>query len=250
MPKVSIILPVYNGEEFLRQAINSVLLQSFADWEMIIINDGSSDTSGSIIGSFVSKDSRIRQIVHERNLGLVASLNEGVAVSSGEYLARLDSDDFWSDPDKLARQAAYLDNNPQCGLVGTRAEMVDMAGKHLYDFKPPSDDKNIRKQILLRNCFIHSSILIRKNILQQAGGYRVEDRHVEDYSLWLRMGKLAGFANLPEVSVVYRKNPSGITRTKNREQVRAALQLVEKFKNEYPGIWLARIKWRIQSLFV
>jgi glycosyltransferase involved in cell wall biosynthesis len=246
MAQVSIILPVYNGEAHLKQAINSVLLQSYSDWELIVIDDGSTDTTASIIQSYVSKDSRVRQIIHEKNLGLVTSLNEGVAVSAGSFLARLDCDDYWPSPDKLNKQMEFLGQHPRCGLVGTWAEMLDMQGKRLYDFKPPANDVAIRKQILWHNCFVHSGIIIRKNILRQAGGYKLEDLHVEDYALWLRAGKISALANLPEVLVKYRKNPAGVTKTKNREQVAAALGLIRQFKDYYPGHWLGWLKWRLQ----
>lgn len=249
MSQVSILMPVYNGEEFLKQAMNSVLVQSFPDWELLVVNDGSTDRSGEIIKWYAGQDSRIKLITNEHNLGLVASLNEAVAAAKGDLLARLDCDDWWSEPQKLFKQVEFLNLHQDFGLVGTWAALVEPSGKCLSYFKPPVDDAGIRKQILWHNCFIHSSILARKDIMLKAGGYKAGDRHAEDYALWLRMGRLAKFANLPVSMVKYRINPAGVTKTKNQEQISTAIKLISQFNNQYPNFWLGWLKWHLQKLF-
>lgn len=246
MPQVSIILPVHNGETDLPGALQSVFGQSFSDWELIIVNDGSTDGTSSIIGDFQKRDSRITRIDHPQNLGLVQSLNDAVAASRGEFLARLDADDLWSDGQKLAEQVGFLTGHGDYNLVGTWAKVVSTGGMKLYNFRPPASDQKIRQEILLHNCFVHSGIMVRKFALQAAGGYQAADRHVEDYALWLRLGRLGKFANLPRVLVSYRVNEQGITQTKNREQVRNVCRMIAQYRQFYPRYWLAYIKWRLQ----
>ncbi len=247
MPKVSVLLPVYNGERFLEQAVASVLAQTFSDWELILINDGSTDTSGKIISKLQNTDQRIKAINQPQNLGLVQSLNEAVAASAGEYLARLDSDDAWTSAEKLSSQVKFLDENSGCDLLGTWAEVVSPEGRRLYDFCPPATDAQIRRQILCRNCFVHSSVVVRKSALLKAGGYRQEDLHVEDYALWLRMGQKGAWANLNSIMVRYCQNPLGITGQKKQQMIKSVLNLIKLNKNYYPNYWLGWIKWRIQT---
>jgi len=247
MPAISILMPVYNGEAFLKQAINSVLVQSFLDWELIIINDNSTDKSPEIIKWYLGQDDRIRLISNETNLGLVASLNEGINIAKGEFLARLDCDDYWSNPEKLSKQVNFLAQNPDCALLGAWADMIDESGKHLKNFCPPVADKKIRGQILWHNCFLHSSIMVRKSVLLEAGGYKREEQHVEDYGLWLRIGKIAQFANLSEVLVSYRLVPQSVTRTKNAQQLKSIISLIKKYKGDYPNYRVGYLKWRLQK---
>lgn len=249
MPKVSVILPAYNGEKYIERAILSVLAQNYTDWELVAVNDGSVDGTLEILEKFKNKESRLKIIIHEKNSGLIVSLNDALAVSGGEYIARIDCDDVWSSQDKLKKQVEFLDQHQDYGLVGTWAEFTDMQGKHLKDYKLPTKDAGIRSQILLRNCIVHSSILARKNILISCGGYSPLEKHVEDYGLWLRMGLRCRLANLPEFMVKYGVNESGITRTKNAEQIGRILELIEKFGQNYPNYHLGVLKWRWQKLF-
>lgn len=246
MPKVSIILPVFNGGRDLPAAVQSIFDQSFTDWELVFVNDGSTDNTAGTIREFLNRDSRATLLEHQKNLGLVISLNEAVAAAQGELLARLDADDLWVDRDKLKEQVLFLDQHPDCNLLGTWAKITGESGKKLYDFCPPAADGQIRKEFLLHNCFVHSSILARKKTLLLAGGYRAEDLHVEDYALWLRLGRLGTLANLPKIMVEHRVNESGITQTKNRFQIRAILGLIKQFRADYPNYFWAVLKWRFQ----
>ncbi len=246
MPQVSIILPVYNGDRDLETAVQSVFNQSFADWELVIVNDGSADNTPDIVARFQNRDSRVVLISHAQNLGLVKSLNDAVGAARGELLARLDADDVWPGREKLAKQILFLREHPDCNLVGTGAVVTAASGKKLYDFRPPANDSQIRKEILLHNCFVHSSVVIRKSALLQAGGYRAEDLHVEDYALWLRLGQKGRLANLPDVMVGHRLNEQGITRRQNRFQIRAILRLIKQYRDFYPNYFWARLKWRLQ----
>ena len=125
MPKVSVLLPVYNGEKYIEKSLNSVLNQSFNDLEILVLNDGSTDNSLEIINKFIAIDSRVRAINFEKNIGLIGVLNEGVKKSNGLYLARIDSDDEWGDTDKIEKQVEFLENNPEYALIGTNAILVN-----------------------------------------------------------------------------------------------------------------------------
>lgn len=247
MPKVSILMPVYNGGQLLPEAIKSVLGQDFADWELLVINDGSTDQSGKIIFGYTRRDSRIQQIVHSVNLGLIASLNEGLKMASGVFIARLDSDDTWSDVSKLRKQAAFLEQYPKVGLVGTFARIHGHNKGQGRILKYPVSVASIRKQILIRNCFVHSSVMFRRQLAQQCGNYNPQEKYAEDYGLWLRLGLVAEFCNIPEIMVNYYVNPAGVTQSENNRQILAAKQLIAKFKSNYPNYLLAWLKWSVQG---
>src|SRR3989344_5225501 len=158
MPKVSVIMPVYNNDIFLLQAIESVLGQSFDDFELIIINDGSKDNSSAIIKDFQNKDKRIVFIENKENRGLIYCLNLGLEKAKGELIARLDSDDWWLNRDKLKKQIDFLENNPDYCLVGSFAEVFNKDDLKVYNLVYPVKNSSIRKKILLKNCFALSTV--------------------------------------------------------------------------------------------
>lgn len=248
MVKISILLPTFNGGDFLKQAVESVLTQSFLDWELLIIDDGSTDQSIAQIKNFTAADSRVRFMTHSANKGLTASLNEGLNESSGEFIARIDSDDVWSNPAKLQNQLQFLLQNPRVGLLGTWARVAGADGRPKGELKYPASDYLIRKEILAHNCFVHSSVLAPRRLMLDCGGYDPADNYVEDYGLWLRMGLRAQLCNLQEIMVNYRLNPAGITRSRHKAQVAAAANLVAGFKDQYPNYGLARVKWAVQKV--
>jgi glycosyltransferase involved in cell wall biosynthesis len=176
-PKVTVLMPVYNGEKYLREAIESILNQTFIDFEFLIINDGSTDRSVEIIESY--SDPRIRLVHNERNMKLIATLNKGLELARGEYIARMDCDDI-SLPERLAKQVAFMDANPEVGVLGTAFQTIDSYGKSL-----------------------NSPIL---------GGYTPEAIHVEDYDLWRRLSGVTQFSNLQDVLIYLRKHDANVTR--------------------------------------
>jgi len=218
MTKVSVILPVYNGAPFLKQAISSILSQTYTDFELVVIDDGSDDESVEIAKAI--SDNRVRLIVNEMNLGLPATLNKGIANSTGEYLARQDQDDF-SDSNRLSLQVAWMDANSDVGLLGTWAQILDQTedgswvsgGAH----KHPVDDATLRWRLLWNSPFVHSSVMMRRNVFEQAGGYATEPERLfpEDYDLWSRIAKISTIANIPDFLQFYRQTPNGLSRIKN-----------------------------------
>jgi glycosyltransferase involved in cell wall biosynthesis len=222
LPKISVILPVYNAQSYLRESIESILNQSFQNFELIMINDGSTDESLSIMESYA--DQRIR-IINQTNAGLPISLNRAIAIAQGQYLARQDADDI-SLPNRLGKQVAYLDNHPQCALLGTWAQILVGNTPSERSLSHPNLNGDIQLKLLFFNCFVHSSVMIRKKALETSGLYPEDPAKFppEDYDLWLRIAKQWEVANLPEVLLQYRELPNSISRSKlNIMQERARL---------------------------
>lgn len=202
MPQISVVMSVYNGEKYLKEAIESILSQSYKDFEFIIINDGSTDNSLNIINEYKQKDPRIKVISRE-NKGLIESLNEGVKMAEGEYIARMDADDV-SLSNRLEKQLKYAQEG---GFVvcGTWAEGM------VY---PPNFDQ-IKRFTLLHNPFIHPTVMFRKDVFKKVGGYRKFFKHIEDYELWTRIVFKYKTGNIPEVLLKYRVHEEQITKKNN-----------------------------------
>jgi glycosyltransferase involved in cell wall biosynthesis len=210
-PLVSVVLPVYNGAEYIESSLSSILSQVNCDFEVVIVNDGSVDSSGDRINEF--KDSRIRYF-EQTNKGLPATLNRAISLARSEYLARQDQDDI-SFPLRLQKQVAFLNANPDVGMVGTFAEIWARNDKTDRLLAHPTDDASIRFGLLFNNLFVHSSVMIRRSVLEEVGGYS-EDKSrqpPEDYELWSRVMRQFKLANLPEILMTYREVPNSMSRT-------------------------------------
>jgi len=233
-PQVSVILPVYNAQSYLRESIDSILAQSFKDFELIIINDGSTDASLKIIDSYT--DERIT-LINQENAGLPISLNRAIRVAKGQYLARQDADDV-SLPDRLAEQVAYLDTHPQCALLGTWADILVETTPTDRGLNHPHLNGDIQIKLLFFNCFVHSSVMIRKIALEKSGLYPEDPDKFppEDYDLWLRIAQYFEVANLPKPLLQYRELPSSISRSKLQiMQDRAELMSLHALKSILGG---------------
>ncbi len=232
MPQVSIILPTHNGAKFIRRAIESVRAQSLKDWELIVINDGSTDSTGALVTEIASIDSRIRVLRFEKNQGIQRALNEGLMQSKAELVARIDDDDVWTDPKKLEKQIEYLATHPGCVLVGTGLVVQDEQGNELYRFLNPATDADIRGKMLYRNCFSHSTVMFKKQAAMQFNGYDESEatRHVEDYDLWLKLGTIGALANLPEYCGRFTSRAGAISNVNKLAQFRRQLGITAKYK--------------------
>ena len=217
MPRVSVLMPVFNGEQFLLAAIESILGQGFTGFEMIVVDDGSTDNTPEILRSI--RDSRLRLLRNERNLGIVAALNRGLEYASGEYICRMDADDI-ALPGRLEQQVSFLDANPKCVLVGTHARLIDDRGNEIGVEAPPASDAHIRRIMFVHNPFIHGSVMLRSSALRAVGRYDDRFLHNEDYDLWLRIASLHSVANLPEILVSRRIHGNAITVAHELELVR------------------------------
>jgi glycosyltransferase involved in cell wall biosynthesis len=213
-PEISIVMPAYNAEKYVARAIESVLKQTFKSFEFIIIDDGSTDKTHGITQLYAQKDSRAIVVTHKKNKGLVNSLNEGLRMARGKYIARMDADDI-SLPDRLLRQYQYLEKNPSVVLVGTSAAVVD-DDDNAFEVKPRLlADHEIRIGLAFRCRFCHGSVMIRRDVIaSNSEFYNPNALHHEDYEYWPRLLKYGLAANLPEVLYYWRQSSSSITSVK------------------------------------
>lgn len=234
MQKISIILPTYNGGKYIRRAIESVVTQSFKDWELLVIDDGSTDNTKEIVESF--NNPQIIYLKNEKNLGIQKTLNRGLKEAKGEYIARIDDDDEWVDSQKLEKQFNFLDENKNYVLIGTGVIVVNEEGEELFRYLLPSEDEDIRSKILGKNCFVHSSVMFKKDTALKFGGYdeSANTRHVEDYDLWLKLGTVGKFANLPTHAVKFTQRKGSISGKNKIEQFKKNITLIKTYKNKYP----------------
>ncbi len=221
LPVVSVLMPVYNGERYLKEAIESILNQTFRDFEFIIIDGGSTDGSPAMLASYQQKNDRIH-VYYQENQRLAASLNMGCQLARGKYIARMDADDV-SLPERLAKQVNYLEANPDIGVVGTWVQVIAENGKPSSIWRLPTAPFMIRWSLSFGNIIVHSSVMMRRDVIAQLGFYRMEALQAEDYDLWARASLATRVANMPEVLIRYRLWEGGATsrRPKENEQYAA-----------------------------
>ena len=210
-PIISIILPVYNGELYLSSCIESILNQTYKDFELIIVNDGSSDRSESIIRSFT--DDRIQYVKNDRNIGLIYSLNRGIDLAKGAFIARMDADDL-AFPNRLMDQKKYLDTHPNCDIVAGQVEFINIKGESTGNWaldKKTISYKSILNTMPFENCLAHPTIMGRSAIFK-INKYDPKQVDIEDYHLWLKMLSLGIIIEKIDHPVLYyRNNPVSIT---------------------------------------
>ncbi|MBI4665137.1 MAG: glycosyltransferase [Nitrospinae bacterium] len=222
---VTVLMPVYNAGKYLRQSIESVLAQTYGDFEFLIINDGSTDDTAQIVRSY--SDSRIRFVENESNTGMVATLNRGLSLATHKLVARMDGDDI-SLPQRLEKQVACFSQNEKLALLGSRCGQIDENGVSIYmgALEKPLEPVTVKWYQLFDNPFTHTSVMYKKNVVfDDLGGYRWSDI-CADYDLWARIAESGYEAqNLPDRLVDYRTHSSsiiGALRAKNEEKLKIA----------------------------
>jgi glycosyltransferase involved in cell wall biosynthesis len=240
-PTISVILPVFNGERYLHSAINSILAQSFEDFELIIINDGSSDSSNLVIESF--NDSRVKKISHIKNKGLINTLNHGIKLAKGQYIARMDQDDI-SDPLRFEKQLNFLRSSNYIALVGSLYAAIDEQSKFISIAAQPIRSADIRFALTTQNCFGHGSILIDKTrISKQLLLYPKDYEHAEDFALWVHLSShKVEMYNLPEVLYSWRYHPSSISNRASVRQQESVNKILDKQHSQ-------RIKFGVNDIW-
>jgi glycosyltransferase involved in cell wall biosynthesis len=206
-PLISIILPVYNGEKYLNESIDSVLSQSYQNWELLIINDGSTDNTEELVLSFTDK--RIRYLLNETNSGIIFSMNKGLDEAKGKFIARLDADDI-ALPHRLEKQVKFLTENEDYVLVGCYYHMIDSEGKYLGKVTYPANNLDAQTSLLLQNCFCHSAIMMRAGLAKELK-YDPEFQVCEDYDLWYRISQRGKIINIPSFDALYRLHGGNIS---------------------------------------
>lgn len=207
-PIISVILPIYNAELFLAESIDSILNQTYQNFELILLNDGSTDNSEKICLSYA--DSRIRYYKHA-NMGLAATLNKGIELSNGKYIARQDNDDI-SMPNRLEKQLNYLKQHPQVVLLGTRALIFSDKYPNYGQHNHPTSSAILKFDLLFDNPFVHSSVMFSKELVQSIGGYSLNRDYYEDHHLWSALAFKGKVANLAEHLVKYRHHEKGLSK--------------------------------------
>lgn len=218
---ISVLMPVYNAERYVGKAVESILKQTFTDFEFIIINDGSTDRSLEILQRYAKQDNRIRLISRE-NRGLVKTLNEGLSLAKAPLIARMDADDI-AYPDRFMLQKQFLDKNPDVVCLGGYFEIIDEAGRALTHLKVPLDDIAIQDLALKgHSAIVHPAAMLRLSAIKQVGGYREAFNAAEDLDLWLRLGEIGQLANIPFPVLHYRFLTSSISGQNAALQKRSA----------------------------
>jgi glycosyltransferase involved in cell wall biosynthesis len=228
-PEISVVMSVYNGGDFLSIAIESILNQTFTNFEFIIIDDGSTDNSRLIIKSY--KDKRIK-LVAQTNQGLVKSLNRGLSLATGKYIARMDADDI-SLPERLDKQLKVA-KRTGAALIGCSFAYLDQYNRPLVVQAVASDNQSIKRSLYVGNPFSHGSSLFLASAVRDLGAYRDDVGPVEDYDLWLRLAPHYKFAACSDVLYHWRMNPQGISYTSSGDQVKGAAHLRLGYINAHP----------------
>lgn len=212
-------MTVYNGEQFLAEAIASILSQTLADFEFLIIDDGSTDASVEVIGSFA--DPRIRLICNERNMGLAFSLNKGLAMARSKYIARMDADDV-SRPQRLETQVAFMYANPEVGVCGSWLETFGAESKKTW--RPPADDARIRCEHIFHSDLYHPTVMLRKDLFDR-NNLAYNGPWVEDYDLWVRASQYMRLANIPQTLLLHRMHSDNFGKIFAKEQNQCAQEV-------------------------
>ena len=216
-PDVSVVMPVYNGQRWLAQSIDSVLAQTHRNLELIVVDDGSQDQTPAILDSFARRDGRVR-VVTQAKLGIVAALNRGIAAAAAPLIARLDADDV-ALPSRLELQLAEFRQRKGLVLLGSRTEKIDGEGRHAGTMGQASQHRDLKAELRLRNPFVHSSVMFDKAVAQHCGGYRMAFDGAEDFDLWLRMSEEGEIAIQPKILTQYRIHGGNVSATRAVRQV-------------------------------
>ena len=232
-PEVSIIMSVYNEEKTLLRCINSVLNQRFKDFEFIIIDDYSNDISLDIIKDYAKKDDRIKIIINNNNMGLTKSLNKGIEKAKGKYIGRIDADDWW-ESNKLEIQMKFIESNPDYGVVGTNGIHHNEYTGEIEIGKKPEHDEDIKKVMLKRAPLAHSSIVLKKSLLDTYGAYDEQVKYGQDYELYFRLMNCTNFYNIQKP--LYHKATHGkdsISLNKWKLQYMQGIKIKLKYYKKY-----------------
>lgn len=232
-PKVTVLMSVYNGEKYLHEAINSILNQTFKDFKFLIINDGSTDSSKNIILS--CNDPRIRLLDNEKNMGLTRSLNKGLKVAKGEYIARMDADDI-STPDRLEKQVTYMDTHREKALLGGGTMVINSEGNTITCWHYPTEPGLLRWSLLFGNQFIHSTVMLRSTLLRAHKlTYDCTLVYAQDYDLWQKISQFSSVVNLADVVIHRRKHQENISARNTQGQRKTRLMVINRGISELLG---------------
>ncbi len=231
-PIISVVMPAYNAEKYIAVAIESILNQTFPDFEFIVIDDGSTDRTWEIIQEYAKKDGRIIALKNDVNLKNFKTRNRGLGMAKGKYVATMDSDD-WSYPQRLERQYDFMEKNTEVVLCGSFIDVCNGQLGILNQRKYPISDCGIRKRIFRYNPFCHPVTMLRMNIIKKVGWYDDDLSISGDYEMEFRVGRFGGFANLPEILHKLRTHKNSVSAKYEKKQEMSALFIRLKAQAEY-----------------
>lgn len=231
-PLVTVLMPVYNGEKYLSESIDSILDQTFLDYEFIIINDGSTDGTSEILRNYSLKDKRIK-LHHQSNQGVISALNKGLELARGKYIARMDADDV-SLPDRFAKQVDFLETHPEVGVLGTGVRFMDGCGNTSDTLQFPTQHGVLRWCLCFFSPIVHPTVMMRRQIIEQAGGYAESMMIAEDYDLWRRLSCVTRLSNLKDVLLHFRKHDMNVTivRASESQRYKVSRMMISNILNE------------------
>jgi glycosyltransferase involved in cell wall biosynthesis len=237
-------MAVHNGGRFLREAVQSILDQTWKDLEFVVVDDGSTDDTAAVLDGYA--DRRIVRLRNERNLGLTASLNVGLSAVRGALLARMDADDV-SMPHRLETQARFLESRPDVGVLGSAAALIGESGEPRGLYAYPAEHAVIRWRLCFQNPINHPTVMLRTDLLRQVGGYDPDARVSQDYALWQRLAPVTRFANLPEPLVKLRRHGQSVSARRGQEQtengIRYGRRIMADLLGEDPAEAVVRGIW-------
>lgn len=234
-------MPIYNASRHLADAIRSIQDQSYGNWELLCLDDGSKDDSAAIAQSIAADDTRIRCFQFQ-NRGIVPTMNDGFRLSSGMLIARMDSDDV-SLPDRFQRQIKFLHGHPEIAMVGSACTVIDKNGRTTGKRNYPATPSEIKSRLAKGNCLCHPSMMMRREVLTKFNGpYRAPFLFAEDYDLWLRVSRRYQIANLEDPLLRYRVDSSGMSPARVITDVIScmAARAVADFPEEVQPDWIER----------
>lgn len=228
LPAVSVVMSVHNGQKYLRDAVESILNQTFRNFEFIIIDDGSTDNSKEILEEYAAKDSRIRFVSRE-NRGFTKSLNEGLALARGKYIARMDADDI-AFPQRFENQVRFLEEHSETVVLGCNVELIDEDGDKLGLWTRPVTHQALEEAHLqgIGGSLVHPTVMLRAAAVQVTGGYREDLFTTQDFDLFLRLGEVGRLGNLPDVLLQYRMHLESVGFKKLEEQYKTLCEILKE----------------------
>jgi len=216
-PRVSVLMAVHNGAPWVGDAARSVLAQTLGDLELVLVDDGSTDATPEVLAGIRDERLRLERRPHE---GLTRALNHGLRRAHAPLIARLDADDI-ALPERLARQVAFLQAHREIGVLGTAAREINGDGREVRTVRPPQDDGALRRALIRRNPMLHSTVMMRRDVVASVGGYDPRFAVAQDYDLWIRLAAVTRLANLTETLVVRRLLPGRVSVARDTERLRA-----------------------------
>lgn len=231
-PKISVILAVYNGEKYLAETINSILAQTYRDFELIVVNDCSSDRTSEILSTY--EDERILIVNNSSNVKISRSRNRGLELARGQFIAVSDADDI-SLPERFEKQVEFLERHADIGVVGCQVKKIDGNGKFIGNLMRDVWPEAVKWGLFFGSTLAHPAAMMRTTLIKSVGGYSNDIFVGADYELWTRLIKITRFANLPEYLLLYRIQPENVSSKYRPEQKRTLRHFCELFQADYIG---------------